>query len=52
MDKHDLVLVSGAGGFIGGHLVAVALSRWNDAQYGFAYPDAQWLAHDSQRRAA
>lgn len=36
----------------GGHLVAVALSRWNDAQCGFAYPDAQWLSQDSQRRAA
>jgi hypothetical protein len=24
----------------GGHLVATVLRRWNDAQTGFAYPDA------------
>ena len=23
----------------GGHLVAMALSRWNDTATGFAYPD-------------
>ncbi|HTN74481.1 MAG TPA: beta-ketoacyl-[acyl-carrier-protein] synthase family protein [Pirellulaceae bacterium] len=36
----------------GGHLVSVALSRWNDAHHGFAYPDAHWLTADSERRAA
>jgi 3-oxoacyl-(acyl-carrier-protein) synthase len=33
----------------GGHLVAVALSRWNDPQHGFDYPD---LAADGTRRNA
>jgi 3-oxoacyl-(acyl-carrier-protein) synthase len=33
----------------GGHLVAVALNRWNDAQHGFAYPN---LAADGTLRKA
>jgi 3-oxoacyl-(acyl-carrier-protein) synthase len=28
----------------GGHLAAVTLRRWNDAQTGFAYPQQQWAA--------
>lgn len=28
----------------GGHLVAAALSRWNDARYGFAYPNLKQAA--------
>jgi len=30
MDRHDLILVAGAGGFIGGHLVADLISRGFD----------------------
>ncbi len=36
----------------GGHLVATALSRWNDEQCGFAYPEAQALLPEASRRAA
>jgi 3-oxoacyl-(acyl-carrier-protein) synthase len=34
----------------GGHLVAIALSRWNHAHHGFAYPD--WTNVAAIRRAA
>jgi 3-oxoacyl-(acyl-carrier-protein) synthase len=36
----------------GGHLVAVALRRWNDAQSGFAYPDVYTTTTAPVRRAA
>lgn len=36
----------------GGHLVAVALRRWNDALSGFAYPDAHKTDSTPARRAA
>jgi 3-oxoacyl-[acyl-carrier-protein] synthase II len=34
----------------GGHLVAIALSRWNHAHHGFAYPE--WTNVAAMRRAA
>lgn len=36
----------------GGHLVAVALSRWNDAEHGFGYPEWTQQVAVPQRRAA
>lgn len=36
----------------GGHLVAVALRRWNDASSGFAYPDVHSTVSAPIRRAA
>jgi 3-oxoacyl-(acyl-carrier-protein) synthase len=36
----------------GGHLVAVALRRWNDASSGFAYPDVHKTDSTPVRRAA
>jgi hypothetical protein len=36
----------------GGHLVAVALRRWNDASSGFAYPDVHSEVAAPIRKAA
>ncbi len=36
----------------GGHLVAVALRRWNEAESGFAYPDVHFTESASSRRVA
>ena len=44
MDRHDLILVAGAGGFIGGHLVADLVSRGFDRIRGVDIkPLPQWF---------
>ena len=44
MDRHDLILVAGAGGFIGGHLVADLISRGFDRIRGVDIkPLPQWF---------